>query len=111
PRGSTTVTITVAVDPATRGILTNSAGVTGIESDPSPANNADKIRSALMVVHGRNDPRVPFSEAEQIAAKVRGNGRQVWTVYADNEGHGFAKKVNRDYQTAAVVMFLREHLK
>jgi dipeptidyl aminopeptidase/acylaminoacyl peptidase len=77
----------------------------------SPANNADKIRSALMVVHGRNDPRVPFSEAEQIAAKVRGNGREVWTVYADNEGHGFAKKVNRDYQTAAVVMFLRDHLK
>lgn len=77
----------------------------------SPANNADKIRSALMVVHGRNDPRVPFSEAEQIAAKVRSNGRTVWTVYADNEGHGFAKKANRDYQTAAVVMFLREHLK
>jgi dipeptidyl aminopeptidase/acylaminoacyl peptidase len=77
----------------------------------SPANNADKIRSALMVIHGKNDPRVPFSEAEQIAAKVRANGRTVWTVYADNEGHGFAKKANRDYQSAAVAMFLREHLK
>ena len=41
----------------------------------SPANNADKIVSALLVAHGRNDPRVPFSEAEQIAAKVRGQGR------------------------------------
>ncbi len=37
----------------------------------SPLANADKIRSALMLVHGRNDPRVPFSEALQIAAKVR----------------------------------------
>ncbi len=38
----------------------------------SPLNNADKIRSALMVVHGRNDPRVPFFEAEQIAASTPG---------------------------------------
>ena len=75
----------------------------------SPANHPDKIRSALLVAHGRNDPRVPFSEAEQIAAKVRANGRDVWTVYADNEGHGFAKKPNRDYLTAVIAMFLRDH--
>ncbi len=76
-----------------------------------PLNNADKIRSALLVVHGRNDPRVPFSEAVQIAAKVRGNGRSVWTVYADNEGHGFARRENRDYLDAVMAMFLQESLK
>lgn len=75
-----------------------------------PLNNAHKIKTALMVIHGKNDPRVPFSEAEQIAPKVRANGQPVWTVYADNEGHGFARKENRDYQTAAMVMFLREFL-
>ena len=73
----------------------------------SPLRNADRIRSSLMVVHGRNDPRVPFSEAEQIAARVTAQGQSVWTVYADNEGHGFAKKPNRDYQTGAMVMFLK----
>jgi dipeptidyl aminopeptidase/acylaminoacyl peptidase len=76
----------------------------------SPANHADKIRSALLVAHGRNDPRVPFSEAEQIVAKVRANGRPVWTVYADNEGHGFARKDNRDYFSAATSLFLQKHL-
>ncbi len=76
-----------------------------------PVNNAGKIRSALLVVHGRNDPRVPFSEALQIAAKVRDNGRSVWTVYADNEGHGFARRENRDYLDAVMVMFLQENLK
>ncbi len=76
----------------------------------SPLNNADKIRSALMVVHGRNDPRVPFFEAEQIAAKVRASGKSVWTLFANNEGHGFAKKDNSDYQRAVEVMFLRKHL-
>jgi dipeptidyl aminopeptidase/acylaminoacyl peptidase len=76
-----------------------------------PLNNAGKIRSALLVVHGRNDPRVPFSETVQIAAKVRSNGRSVWTVYADNEGHGFARRENRDYLDAVMAMFLQESLK
>ncbi len=76
----------------------------------SPANHAEKIRSALLVAHGKNDPRVPFSEAQQIAEKVRAAGRNVWTVYAENEGHGFARKENRDYLTAVIVLFLQEHL-
>jgi dipeptidyl aminopeptidase/acylaminoacyl peptidase len=73
----------------------------------SPSNHAAKIKSALLVAHGRNDPRVPFGEAELIASKAQG---PVWTVYADNEGHGFAKKENRDYLNAATVMFFREFL-
>ncbi len=76
-----------------------------------PVNNAQNIRTSLLVAHGRNDPRVPFSEAEQIAPKVRKNGQEVWTVYADNEGHGFRKKPNRDYLTAVIAMFLQKHLK
>ncbi|OAI52000.1 peptidase S9 [Planctomyces sp. SCGC AG-212-M04] len=76
----------------------------------NPTNNAHKIRSALMVAHGKNDPRVPFSEAELIAPLVRKNNAPVWTAYADNEGHGFAKRDNRDYVTAVTAMFLKEFL-
>jgi len=76
----------------------------------SPANQADKIVSRLLVAHGKNDPRVPFSEAEQIAAKVRSLGRPVWTVFADNEGHGFGKKDNADYLRAVEAFFLKESL-
>ncbi|MBM84309.1 MAG: peptidase S9 [Planctomycetaceae bacterium] len=75
-----------------------------------PVNNAHKIKTALLVAHGRNDPRVPFSEAEQIAPKVRANGQTVWTVYADNEGHGFRKKANRDYVTAVTTLFFQKYL-
>lgn len=91
----------------------------GDERDPSmrsvferinPSAHADKIRSALLVAHGRNDPRVPFFEAEQIAQRVEAAGQRVWTVFADNEGHGFAKKDNRDYLTAVEVLFLQRHL-
>ena len=91
----------------------------GDERDPAmravfdrinPTSNADKIRSALLVAHGVNDPRVPFSEAQQIAEKVRARGRPVWTIYAENEGHGFRKKDNADYLRGVQVMFLRKHL-
>ena len=75
-----------------------------------PLNRAGKIRSALFVAHGRNDPRVPFSEAELIVSRVREAGGEPWTVYADNEGHGLSKKDNRDYVTAAIVLFLQEQL-
>jgi len=75
-----------------------------------PVHNAGKIKTALLVAHGVNDPRVPFSEAQQIAPKVRSGGQEVWTVYADNEGHGFRKKANRDYLDAVVAMFLQKHL-
>ena len=77
----------------------------------NPTSNAHKIKSALLVVHGMNDPRVPFSEAQQIVKKVRVNGKKVWTVYASNEGHGFRKKANRNYLTAVMVMFFSKHLK
>lgn len=76
----------------------------------SPLKNAHKIKTGLLVVHGKNDPRVPFSEAEQIAPQVRANGQVVWTVYADDEGHGFGKKANRDYQTVVTIMFLKDRL-
>ncbi len=75
----------------------------------SPATSAEKIRSALLVVHGKNDPRVPFAEAQQIAEKVRAQKRPVWTVYAENEGHGFGKKENVDYLRAVEVMFLKQN--
>ena len=49
-------------------------------------------------------------EAEQIVAKVRANGTRVWYLRAENEGHGFARKDNADFQFYATVLFMRETL-
>jgi dipeptidyl aminopeptidase/acylaminoacyl peptidase len=76
----------------------------------SPLTHAARIARPLMVVQGKNDPRVPVTEAEQIVAQVRGNGTAVWYLRADNEGHGFARKENADYQFYATVLFLRQVL-
>ncbi len=78
--------------------------------DISPLNNADQITKPLFVVHGQNDPRVPVNEAEQIAKTVKDKGVPVWYLVAKDEGHGFAKKKNRDYLFYATVMFVKEYL-
>ena len=76
----------------------------------SPTQRAHDIRKPLFVVQGRNDPRVPYTEAEQIVALARACNPFVWYLRAENEGHGFARKENADYQFYATVMFVRETL-
>jgi dipeptidyl aminopeptidase/acylaminoacyl peptidase len=76
----------------------------------SPLSHVDRLRSALLVVQGKNDPRVPQSEAEQIVEAVRGRGLPVWYLLALNEGHGFQKKENRDFYSAATIFFLERQL-
>jgi dipeptidyl aminopeptidase/acylaminoacyl peptidase len=76
----------------------------------APLNNAGKITKPLFVVQGGNDPRVPRTEAEQMVAKVKQNGRPVWYLMATDEGHGFRKKGNVDFQFFATIMFMRQHL-
>jgi dipeptidyl aminopeptidase/acylaminoacyl peptidase len=74
----------------------------------SPLTNAHKIKKPLFVIQGKNDPRVPYTEAEQIVAKVREGGTPVWYLRAENEGHGFQKKENQDYQFYATVLFMQQ---
>jgi poly(3-hydroxybutyrate) depolymerase len=91
----------------------------GDERDPAmreyllriaPLTNAARITKPLFVVQGKNDPRVPYTEAEQMVAGARANGTRVWYLRAENEGHGFIRKDNADYQFFATVMFMRETL-
>ena len=71
------------------------------------ANHADRIKQPLFVVQGLNDPRVPYTEAEQIVATLQKNGTPVWFLMAKDEGHGFAKKSNADFLFYASVEFVR----
>lgn len=74
----------------------------------SPLNLTAGMKKPLFVIQGRNDPRVPWTEAEQIVAKVRGQGGDVWYMIAADEGHGFKKKQNIDAQREAETLFFRK---
>jgi dipeptidyl aminopeptidase/acylaminoacyl peptidase len=76
----------------------------------APLTNAHKIKAPLFIVHGANDPRVPLSEAEQIRSILKKQGTPVWFLVARDEGHGFQKKRNADFQFFATVMFVEQYL-
>jgi acetyl esterase/lipase len=84
-------------DPRMRGFL----------SRISPLTNAASIRRPLLVVQGLNDPRVPRAESEQLVARIRAGGGEVWYLAAKDEGHGFRKKPNRDFYMQTAAMFLQ----
>jgi len=87
-------------DPKTREFLEKIA----------PMNHVDQIKKPMLVVAGKNDPRVPASESMQIVAALKQERTPVWFLMATDEGHGFRKKVNQDFQFYATVEFLKEYL-
>ena len=76
----------------------------------SPIHKAEKIAAPLMVIHGKNDPRVPVGEAEQIVERVRGNGGTVEYILYEDEGHGLAKLKNRLDAYPKIAAFLDRHV-
>jgi dipeptidyl aminopeptidase/acylaminoacyl peptidase len=87
-------------DPAMRAVFEQIA----------PLKNVSKITKPLFVVHGANDPRVPLNEAEQIVAALKKQGTPVWMLVAKDEGHGFAKKPNQQFQFYATIQYIQEYL-
>jgi dipeptidyl aminopeptidase/acylaminoacyl peptidase len=76
----------------------------------APMNNIEKIKKPMFVIAGNNDPRVPVSESRQIADALKKEGTPVWLLIAKDEGHGYRKKSNQDFQFYATVQFLRQYL-
>ena len=76
----------------------------------APLNNVDKVTKPLFIVQGMNDPRVPRSEAEQMVAALKRRGVPVWYLMAKDEGHGFRKKNNQDFQFSATILFTERYL-
>ncbi len=76
----------------------------------APMNNVEKIKKPMFVIAGKNDPRVPLSESEQIYAALKKQATPVWYLMGKDEGHGFRKKPNQDFQFYTTVEFLQEHL-
>lgn len=91
----------------------------GNEQDPamyafldsiSPLNNVDRIKIPMFIVQGGNDPRVPRTEATQMAEALKKNKVPVWYLEAKDEGHGFRKKTNSDFQFYSTILFVRKYL-
>ena len=76
----------------------------------APMNHVKEVTKPMLVVAGANDPRVPKSEADQMVKALEANGTPVWYLAAKDEGHGFAKKKNADFQFYTTVLFMQKYL-
>ncbi|HEY1751718.1 MAG TPA: S9 family peptidase [Caulobacteraceae bacterium] len=76
----------------------------------SPLTEAKAIVTPLMVVQGKNDPRVNVRESAQIVAAVRDNGKPVEYLVAPDEGHGFARPINNLALVTEMETFFAKYL-
>jgi dipeptidyl aminopeptidase/acylaminoacyl peptidase len=76
----------------------------------SPLLQADKINVPMLLAHGANDPRVPVTEAMQMAEALMRRGWDPEQIYFDDEGHGFAKLENRLLFAKRMSRFLKQHI-
>lgn len=76
----------------------------------SPMTNIKNITKPMFIFQGKNDPRVPLSESEQMVEQLKKQGNAVWYIMAKDEGHGITKKTNREYIYASFALFLQNYL-
>ncbi len=76
----------------------------------SPLTSAKAIVTPLMVVQGKNDPRVNIRESDQIVVAVRDNGKPIEYLVAPDEGHGFARPINNLAMVTAMEEFFAKYL-
>jgi len=76
----------------------------------SPINNAESIQSPMLIVHGKNDPRVRVAESDTMVAAIKRHGTPVWYLRASNEGHGFHHEENVRYSLIATISFVKTYL-
>jgi dipeptidyl aminopeptidase/acylaminoacyl peptidase len=77
----------------------------------SPLAKVDKIKTPLFVIHGKNDPRVPYTEAEQVVKALKDRNAIVEYKLYDDEGHGISKLKNRLELYPLVADFLDKYMK
>ncbi len=76
----------------------------------SPARNVDKLKAALFIVHGVDDPRAAFEHAEVLRDALDEIDYPYEWLAKDGEGHGFYDVDNRTELNNKVLAFLEKHL-
>jgi len=79
--------------------------------DRSPKTHLPGLTCPLLVIQGKNDPRVVEQESRDLVEHLRGIGKDVEYLMFENEGHDVLKFENRVRCYDAITDFLRKHLR
>ncbi|MCU1240424.1 MAG: hypothetical protein JWO71_1150 [Candidatus Acidoferrum typicum] len=81
-----------------------------VRAETHRLEHTEKISRPVLVVAGQNDPLVPVNESQQIVSGLKKQGTPVWMLIAKDEGHGFRKKWNQDFQFYTMILFLERYM-
>lgn len=76
----------------------------------APIHRAKYINAPLLVFHGKNDTRVPISEAEQLVYGMKDRKQTVEFIVFDNEGHHTENMENIITMHKKTIEFFEQYL-
>lgn len=76
----------------------------------SPVSHADKIKAAVMLVHGGEDFRVPISHAERMRDALKAAGKEPEWFVKPKEGHGFYRQEHVQELNQRLIAFFDQHI-
>ena len=76
----------------------------------SPIAHVDHMKAPLLIFMGKNDPRVPANEGQQMADALKARGIPVDLTIFPDEGHGIARYENRVKAYTQIASFLDKYL-
>ncbi|MFX1565987.1 MAG: prolyl oligopeptidase family serine peptidase [Promethearchaeota archaeon] len=79
-------------------------------TERSPATHFYKVKAPMLIIQGRNDPRVVEAESADVVRQLEKQGVEVEYIVFDDEGHGFGKVPNLIKAYKSIVAFFRKHL-
>jgi pimeloyl-ACP methyl ester carboxylesterase len=76
----------------------------------SPRTYMDQLGCPMLVIQGKNDPRVVERESRELVEELRGKGKEIKYLMFENEGHDVLKLENRVKCYNAIKDFFVEYL-
>jgi len=77
----------------------------------SPKTHLHNMAAPMLVIQGRNDPRVVAAESEDLVKQLKAKGKQIELLVFEDEGHDVLKYENRVTCYNAITDFFAKHLK
>ena len=76
----------------------------------SPSTYLGQLACPMLVIQGRNDPRVRADESRDVVESLRAQGKQIEFLLFENEGHDMTRYENKVRCYNEIVRFFKEHL-
>ena len=76
----------------------------------SPKTHLHNMSAPMLVIQGRNDPRVVAAESQDLADELRAQGKELELLIFEDEGHDVLKYENRVTCYNAITDFFAKHL-